>query len=220
MTVVYHGLSRFAWEVVQRQGALRCARGEVRAGLICRVVGNGGELFVTTDAYMAAIFAATRIDRRTLDRTTVAAIGRQEIPEGIAQQDGVVLATEADDLSSTERTERDGEYVCTQDIPAERLHLLAYIREGYPVADELERGDVELPPLSSAHEALLRQIDPDQVLVMPSARVADLPSQQGTRHATRHAIDAWSRHDRWKGTRRHPVRLHEFWLVEPQPVPA
>jgi hypothetical protein len=199
MTQVFHGMSRFAWELVCHQGRLRRAKPEVRNGLVVRVVGKGGQCFFTSEVLVAAIYAGGRIDRRTPRQPH----GRWALPGGIAQQHGVVLAAEfdADELTHTGKWWDHGECVLAQDVPTECLEVIAYVRAGHHVYDELDRADTDLPPLPPEQAAVIDRIGTDEVMVLPAISAAGVPGAA-----------AWRSRDRWKGTRRHPVGLDEFWL--------
>jgi hypothetical protein len=140
--LLYHGLMRRYWELAKAQGALRRGRYEDRGdGYRWIIVGRGGVQWFTPDIRIAAVYAGGEIAKRYPRWPH----GRWGLPNGIANQNGVIVACEFDPAEVTARSDRTQLEIST-DIPISRLTEVAFIRQGHNVHAEARRCAAVPPP--------------------------------------------------------------------------
>lgn len=169
LLVLYHGLSRFQWAAAVHQGRLRRARKVRRDGRLDRIVGRGGTLYFTSNPRTAAVYAGGRCDLRYPRFPAT----RWALPGGIANQHGIVLRCEfdPDEVHKTRNNHRSqSEYVVRQDIPVERLTVVAYLRMGHHIYTELARAE-QPPPLPKDKQREIRKLRRNQPMVIPGPRL-------------------------------------------------
>lgn len=173
---LFHGMSRWSWEVVRHQGQLRPAYTAQEGGRIYKVVEGRGFVYFCSEPRMAAIYAG---GDPALRMPTLIGRGRWSLPGGIANQDGVVIAADFEDgeLTFTHRPNSHEEYVTDRPVAADRLRLVAFIPKGSKVADALRRAE-QPPPLSAAGRERLESIDPEADICWPGPLIADLEESQ------------------------------------------
>lgn len=167
MLTLYHGMARFHWEIVRRQGRLRLGKQEVRGDRRWRIVGRGGVIFLTVDLEVAAIYAGGRADKRYPTWPT----GRWKLPGGIANQEGVILTTKlpAEAITRVGKLRTHAEFTYDQEIPVEALAVAAHIREGHNIYSEMRRA-AQPPPMPRDMARQMRAVPRNKVLEIRGIR--------------------------------------------------
>jgi hypothetical protein len=180
---MFHGMSRWAWEVVQHQGRMRPAYTAQDGERLYKVVEDRGYVYFCDDLDTAAIYAvgnpAIRFTWWVKGFPTPIGRGRWTLPGGVANQDGVVIAGEFDpgELTYNHRPNSHDEYVTDRPVGVDRLRVVAFIPKGSKVSEAIKRGE-QPPPLSAAERKRLESIDRDGEIAWPGPLIADVVAAQ------------------------------------------
>jgi hypothetical protein len=177
---LYHGLSRWGWELVKHSGQLRPAYGAQAEGRLYKVVAaDRGSIYFCDDPATASVYAAWNPELRFTwwIKGVPTRLGKRRwtVPGRVAYDDGVVIAADFEDgeLTFIHRTNSHPEYATDQCIDADRLRVVAFIPKGSKVDDALRRCE-QVPPLPQDDREKLEEIDPDADIFWPGPLVADL----------------------------------------------
>lgn len=214
---LYHGLSSWAWEVVQHQGRLRASYTAQDGERLYKVVEDRGFVYFCADPDIAAVYAGNPTLRFTWwakGWPTPVGLGRWTLP-GIASQNGVVIAGEFDpgEVTLNRRPNSHDEHVTDRPVTVDRLRVVAYIPRGSKVTDALGRAE-QPPPLPVADRERLKSIDKDGEIAWPGPLISDVAAAQRPLRYLRSVQTRKARE--WQGL----ARLPQAGEDHPSPSPA